>query len=123
MNRKTIIVAGFLVLFSQVVFSQKEDSVKLHLNHYTLKIGVGWTHYINSLEYGDEMAARLLEFGRGLVGHDNLQAPPPLLDHMDAVQDFGQQAVAPLRLAARKDALDCEAAKEQAGADDFHPVG
>ena len=43
-----------LVSFSVLVFSQKNDSVKIHLNHYTFTIGAGWTHYINSLEIGGQ---------------------------------------------------------------------
>jgi hypothetical protein len=43
-----------LIFFTLAVFSQQKDSVKVHLNHYTLTIGVGWTHYINNLEYGDQ---------------------------------------------------------------------
>ena len=41
-----------LVFFTLVLYSQKKDSVKVHLNHYTLTIGTGWTHYINNLDYG-----------------------------------------------------------------------
>jgi hypothetical protein len=43
-----------LIFFTLVVFSQKKDSVKVRLNHYTLTIGAGWTHYINNLENGDQ---------------------------------------------------------------------
>ena len=43
-----------LVFFTLVVFSQKNDSTKVHLNHYSFTIGAGWTHYINNLEYGDQ---------------------------------------------------------------------
>jgi len=43
-----------LVFLSAMVFSQKNDSVKIHLNHYTLTIGTGWTHYINNLEMGGQ---------------------------------------------------------------------
>ena len=43
-----------LIFFTLVVFSQQKDSVKVRLNHYTLTIGAGWTHYINNLENGDQ---------------------------------------------------------------------
>ncbi len=43
-----------LVFLSVVVYSQKNDSVKAHLNHYTFTIGTGWTHYINNLEMGGQ---------------------------------------------------------------------
>jgi hypothetical protein len=43
-----------LIFFTLVVFSQQKDSVKVRMNHYTLTIGAGWTHYINNLENGDQ---------------------------------------------------------------------
>ena len=43
-----------LVSLSVVVYSQNNDSVKVRLNHYTLTIGAGWTHYINNLEMGGQ---------------------------------------------------------------------
>jgi hypothetical protein len=43
-----------LVFFTLVAFSQQKDSVRVRLNHYTLTIGAGWTHYINNLENGDQ---------------------------------------------------------------------
>jgi hypothetical protein len=52
MGRKTICIALVLVFLSLASFCQKKDSVKVHLNHYTLTVGAGWTHYINNLEYG-----------------------------------------------------------------------
>lgn len=42
-----------LVFFTLALFSQQKDSVKVRLNHYTLTVGGGWTHYINNLENGD----------------------------------------------------------------------
>ena len=41
-----------LVFFTMVLFSQKNDNVKVHLNHYTFTFGMGWSHYINNLDYG-----------------------------------------------------------------------
>jgi hypothetical protein len=43
-----------LIFFTIGAFSQQKDSVKVRLNHYTLTVGVGWTHFINNLEYGDQ---------------------------------------------------------------------
>jgi hypothetical protein len=43
-----------LVCFTLFVFSQKQDSVKVRLNHYSFTIGAGWTHYYNNLDYGDQ---------------------------------------------------------------------
>jgi hypothetical protein len=43
-----------LVFFTLALFSQQKDSVKVRLNHYTLTVGGGWTHYINNLENGDK---------------------------------------------------------------------
>jgi hypothetical protein len=50
---KTTLTLG-LIFFTLVVYSQQKDSVKVRLNHYTLTVGAGWTHYINNLEYGDQ---------------------------------------------------------------------
>ncbi len=54
MGRKKIIVTLVLTCLTLAVFSQQKDSVKVHLNHYTLTIGAGWTHYIDNLENGDK---------------------------------------------------------------------
>lgn len=43
-----------LISLSVIVYSQKNDSVKARLNHYTITIGTGWTHYINNLEIGGQ---------------------------------------------------------------------
>jgi len=54
---KKYIIFIFLVLFFNVsVFSQKNDSLKVKLNHYSLTIGAGWTHFINNLEIGKDNA-------------------------------------------------------------------
>lgn len=34
----------------------KKDSTKVSLNHYSLAIGLGWVHYINTLEIGKDEA-------------------------------------------------------------------
>jgi hypothetical protein len=55
MTRKAIITGILLVFCSIALFSQQKDSVKkVRLNHYSLTIGTGWTHYYNNLEYGDQ---------------------------------------------------------------------
>ena len=43
-----------LIFITLVVFSQQKDSVKVHLNHYTLTVGTGWTYFFNNLENGDQ---------------------------------------------------------------------
>jgi hypothetical protein len=43
-----------LIFFALGVFSQEHDSAKVRLNHYTLTIGAGWTHFIDNLENGDQ---------------------------------------------------------------------
>ena len=48
------VITMVLVSLSVVVYSQKNDSLKVRLNHYTLTIGTGWTHYINNLEMGGQ---------------------------------------------------------------------
>jgi hypothetical protein len=52
MDRK-IIFTLVLVCMTLALPAQTKDSVKVRLNHYTLTVGAGWTHYINNLEYGD----------------------------------------------------------------------
>jgi hypothetical protein len=52
MGRKKAVLTGIFVCFAFVLFAQQKDSVKVHLNHYTLTIGAGWSHYIDNLDYG-----------------------------------------------------------------------
>jgi hypothetical protein len=55
MTRKAIILSGILVFCSIALFSQQKDTArKVRLNHYSLTIGAGWTHYYNNLDYGDQ---------------------------------------------------------------------
>ena len=56
MTRKFIIVILMAVLAAPSLFAAKKDSTSVSLNHYTLTLGLGWTHYINSLEIGKELA-------------------------------------------------------------------
>ena len=53
MDRKRGFITWLLLLPALLVFSQQKESVKVHMNHYSLMVGVGWTHYIDNLEYGD----------------------------------------------------------------------
>ncbi|MCX6303767.1 MAG: hypothetical protein NT040_02255 [Bacteroidetes bacterium] len=52
MGRIKTVLTLVLIFFTLVVFSQQKDSVKVRLNHYTLTIGPGWTHYIDNMDYG-----------------------------------------------------------------------
>ena len=54
MGKKTTGIAMVLILISFAGFSHRADSIKTHLNHYSLAVGTGWTHYYNNLEYGDQ---------------------------------------------------------------------
>ena len=54
MGRKITGITLILVLISIMGYSQSRDSIKVHLNHYSLAVGTGWTHYYNNLEYGDQ---------------------------------------------------------------------
>lgn len=55
-KRKITLLLIFL-LFTVPSFSQKNDSARISLNHYSLTVGFGWSHYINSLELGKDEAA------------------------------------------------------------------
>jgi hypothetical protein len=54
MSRKTTGIALVLIILTIQAFSQRQDSVKVRLNHYSFTIGTGWTHYYNNLENGDQ---------------------------------------------------------------------
>jgi hypothetical protein len=54
MNGIRAVFSIVLIFAALAAVSQQNDSVKVRLNHYTLTVGAGWTHYINNLEYGDE---------------------------------------------------------------------
>ena len=54
-KRNALILALSLFLaFSGI--SQQADSIKVKKNHYSLALGVGWAHYINTLEIGKDNA-------------------------------------------------------------------
>ena len=56
MAKRAIYILVFSVFLSYGTFSQKADSIKVKRNHYSLTVGVGWTHYINTLEIGKDDA-------------------------------------------------------------------
>ncbi len=58
----------FLVLslfLSYSGFSQRADSIRVKNNHYSLAVGLGWAHYINTLEIGKDNAT-INSFGLSL---------------------------------------------------------
>ncbi len=56
MARRQLII--FLLILSVATVGQaaKKDSTKVSLNHYSLTVGIGWSHYINTLEIGKDEA-------------------------------------------------------------------
>lgn len=56
MARRQLII--FLLILSAATVGQaaKKDSTKVSLNHYSLTVGIGWSHYINTLEIGKDEA-------------------------------------------------------------------
>ncbi|HNW72263.1 MAG TPA: hypothetical protein PKN44_01440 [Bacteroidales bacterium] len=56
MTRKTIILLLLVCALQPAAFASKKDSTKASLNRYSLAIGAGWVHYINTLEIGADMA-------------------------------------------------------------------
>jgi hypothetical protein len=54
MGQLRTIITLAMAFLSVVVYSQKNDSIKVRLNHYSFTIGTGWTHYINNLESGGQ---------------------------------------------------------------------
>ncbi len=56
MAKRAIFILVLIVLLSYGAFSQKADSIKVRRNHYSLTVGVGWAHYINTLEIGKDNA-------------------------------------------------------------------
>ncbi len=47
-----------LLIFLMIpgVQAARKDSSKVSLNHYSLSVGAGWVHYINTLEIGKDQA-------------------------------------------------------------------
>jgi hypothetical protein len=58
MAKKVLFPVLAILLFSTTLYSQKKDSIRVKsLNHYSLAVGMGWTHYINTLEIGADQAS------------------------------------------------------------------
>jgi len=53
MDRIRPVIILLLVFLTLAVFSQQPGTDKPRLNHYSVTIGIGWTHYINNMDYGD----------------------------------------------------------------------
>ena len=56
MTRKTITFIILIFFLFNPAFAADKDSTKVSLNRYSLSIGAGWTHYINTLEIGKDFA-------------------------------------------------------------------
>jgi hypothetical protein len=56
MAKKPIVIILLIFLLVPAVFAVKKDSTKVSLNRYSLAIGMGWSHYINTLEVGTDQA-------------------------------------------------------------------
>lgn len=53
MSKKRNVLTFTLILLTLVAFPQRNDSLKVHLSHYSFTLGTGWTHYYNNFQYGD----------------------------------------------------------------------
>ena len=56
MTRKILFASLFLMVFTMMVNAQEKDPFVTKRNHYSLAIGFGWVHYINTLEIGKDLA-------------------------------------------------------------------
>ncbi|MEI6434260.1 MAG: hypothetical protein WCP32_05395 [Bacteroidota bacterium] len=56
MIKKQIFFALLILSIAPSLFSQEKNSFTEKRNHYSLAVGVGWAHYINSLEIGHDEA-------------------------------------------------------------------
>lgn len=56
MAKRQLFIFVIFLFLSCTGFSQHADSVKARKNYYSLTAGVGWAHYINSLEIGKDNA-------------------------------------------------------------------
>jgi hypothetical protein len=57
MAKRQVLFLVLSLFLSCTGFSQQTDSVKVKRNHYSLAVGIGWAHYINSLEIGKDNAS------------------------------------------------------------------
>ena len=56
MVKREVLIIALSLLLACSAFAQAPDSVKVKRHHYSLAIGVGWAHYINTLEMGKDDA-------------------------------------------------------------------
>jgi hypothetical protein len=56
MTRKTTLIFILTFFLFSAAFAADKDSTKVSLNRYSLSIGGGWAHYINTLEIGKDAA-------------------------------------------------------------------
>jgi len=54
---KILIAISLLLLIMPFAHAGKKDSARVSLNHYSLAVGVGWSHCINTLEIGKDNAS------------------------------------------------------------------
>jgi hypothetical protein len=54
MNTKKSIFTFIFILLALLAFPQQNQHEKTHTSHYSLLMGIGWTHYFNNLDYGDQ---------------------------------------------------------------------
>ena len=57
MAKRQLLILALSLFFSYTAFSQRADSVRVKRNHYSLAVGIGWAHYINTLEIGKDDAS------------------------------------------------------------------
>lgn len=58
MKTTKILLSLILLLAAHAAFTQQAEPAKTKLNHYSLTLGVGWTHYINNMETADQKVAQ-----------------------------------------------------------------
>jgi hypothetical protein len=56
MAKRHFFILALSLFLAFPAFSQHADSVKVKRHHYSLAVGIGWAHYINSLEIGKDNA-------------------------------------------------------------------
>jgi len=56
MARKYILIILLICSLLPAAFAGKKDSTVISLNRYSLAVGLGWAHYINTLEIGKDAA-------------------------------------------------------------------
>jgi len=56
MVKRQVFILVLSLFLSFAASSQPADSIMVKRNHYSLAVGIGWVHYINSLEIGKDNA-------------------------------------------------------------------